>query len=108
MSNEEIDALISGMENMKLTKSIRGGDLLIYKNFEYKVDYRSKSSEKISWRCNELAGCLARVYTSGLKPPVYEIPDKTEHSHAAKPSKIEVRCKVNVMKENRLSDSGNF
>ena len=38
MSNEDIDSLVNQMMNVKLTKSIRNGDLLINKNFEFKVD----------------------------------------------------------------------
>ena len=106
MTDDDIDSIIDKLSNIQVSKSTRGGDLLVFDNFEFKVDYRSKTSDKISWRCNEFAGCTARVYTYGLKPPVHLNPDRQEHCHAAKPAKIEVRAKVNEMKESRASDSG--
>ena len=92
-----MDDLISSFEKLDITLSQRGGKLLIYKNFEYKIDYIAKTANKYTWRCNQDPECKARCYTHGLDHLLNE--NEHEHSHPAKPAKIEIRQAINKMKE---------
>ena len=88
MSENEID----------FVKSTKQKNLLVFNNFTFKMDYESKNTGKITWRCNEDSKCLARCSTVGFEPPVsVKNPD---HSHPAKPARILRRKVINEMKEN--------
>ncbi|CAF0890530.1 unnamed protein product [Brachionus calyciflorus] len=92
-----MDELINNLEQFSISQSQRGGKLLIYKNFEFKIDFIAKSTNKHTWRCNQNPACKARCYTIGLDPPFTE--NEHSHSHPAKPAKIEIRQAINNMKE---------
>lgn len=64
------EELSNCFEKLDLCKSQRGGNLLIYRNFEHKLDYVAKTTNKHSWRCNTQPDCKSRIYTIGLYPPV--------------------------------------
>ncbi|RNA24307.1 hypothetical protein BpHYR1_014380 [Brachionus plicatilis] len=92
-----MNEIINNLEQISISQSQRGGKLLIYKNFEYKIDYIAKSTNKHTWRCNQDPACKARCYTIGLDPPVTE--SEHSHIHPAKPAKIEIRQAINKVKE---------
>ena len=58
MTDKNIDEIIDKLNDIRLNKSTRGGDLLVFNNFEYKVDYKGKTSNKITWRCNNVQDAL--------------------------------------------------
>ena len=90
---EEVTNLFS---QLNIEKSIRGGKLLIHKNFIFKID-RTNKNGKTFWCCNESSTCRARVSTNNFSPPVEEI--NIQHDHAARPARIEVLSAINKMKE---------
>ena len=92
-SSDEIDKLVEQMGSLNLTKSNRGKDLLINKNYTYKVDYHSTLTDKYTWRCNEEA---TRCYTLGKILPIFELND--QHDQSSKPAKIEIRKYINQIK----------
>jgi len=96
MACANLEQITSSFSEMKIEKSNRGGKLLIYKNFIFKVD-RTNKNEKTYWRCNESSTCKARVSTMHFMPPVEEI--NVEHNHAARPARIEMLSAVNKMKD---------
>ncbi|RNA19358.1 hypothetical protein BpHYR1_038987 [Brachionus plicatilis] len=65
-----MNEIINNLEQISISQSQRGGKLLFYKNFEYKIAYIAKSTNKHTWRCNQDSACKARCYTIGLDPPV--------------------------------------
>ncbi|CAF1089573.1 unnamed protein product, partial [Brachionus calyciflorus] len=98
-----MDELINCIEKLDLCKSQRGGNILIYRNYEHKLDYVAKTTNKHSWRCNSNSDCKARVYTIGLNPPVTE--GDVWHEHPAKPAKIEIRKAFSDIKSNNSSEA---
>ena len=51
------------------------------------------------WRCNESSSCKARLHTHGYDLEQIPIERNVEHNHAAKPARIEVRQRINSMKQ---------
>ena len=87
-----MDDLINQLNNTSVSldfvKSQRGGNLLIDEdNYEYKIDYRCKTSSKISWRCNE-PNCTARVYTNGMVKPIHKVINVNKEQVDSKPKSI--------------------
>jgi hypothetical protein len=87
------------MENLTITKSNRGGDLLIFENFEFKKDGKVSHFKKQRWRCNN-SECKARCYTFIDESKIYfENEEHQKHNHPALKAKIEIRMCINKMKE---------
>jgi hypothetical protein len=83
-------------EKLRIIPSNRSGSILCYNAYQYKVDYRAKTTSKITWRCTEVASCKARCSTMGEEfGPVTM--GEHEHCHASQPAKIEVRATINEL-----------
>ncbi|CAF0764984.1 unnamed protein product [Brachionus calyciflorus] len=92
-----MEELINSFDKLDICLSQRGKELLINRNYEHKLDFVAKSTNKHSWRCNSHNDCKARVYTIGLNPPVTE--GQNWHEHPANPSKKEIRKAMNELKD---------
>ncbi len=108
MASNVIEEVVQGIKNLDITQSNRGRPILVYQNFEYKIETSNPNTKKTIWRCNNTNGtCKGRLWSFGglEKEQIDNLRIEMKiavHNHAACPALIEIRKHIVELKVDHI------
>ncbi len=71
MASNSVDEVVRGIKKLDITQSNRNKPILIYENFEFKIE--ASKDQKTRWRCNTTNGtCPARLWRCPVQHVLFD------------------------------------